>query len=402
MIELEEARQKILDTILPLPVESIPLAQATGRFLAEPILSPIDLPSFDNSAMDGYAVRAEDVKLARPDQPMRLTLSGKVTAGEAWAGKVDPGTCARVFTGSILPAGANAVVMQEDTRLMEERPDQVEVLEEVKPWENVRLRGEDIKSGMRLFEAGDGLTPGAIGLLAAVGVSEVRTRRQPKLGLIATGNELQEAGEDLGPGRIYESNRACLAAWLTTAGAEARVYPLVPDTLVATKTALAQAFGECDGVVTTGGVSVGELDLVKAAFAELGGEMQFWKVAVRPGKPFVFGRRQDKFFFGLPGNPVSAVVTFLLLVRPAVRRWQGARQVDLPSVPGQLAEPLVNRGERRHFMRVKVDNTGAVRSAGPQGSHHLGSLAVADGLVDVPPRTTLPAGTPVRVWRWVG
>jgi molybdopterin molybdotransferase len=218
--------------------------------------------------------------------------------------------------------------------------------------------------------------------------------------LLATGSELTEPGQPLAPGRIYESNQLALAPLLARCGAIARAYPLVPDTLSATRAALETAFAECDLVVTCGGVSVGEMDFVKAAFERLGGKLEFWKVAIKPGKPFLLGRLGSKLLFGLPGNPVSAFVTFLLLVRPAIVRWQGAAQVALPSHPAVLAEMIANPDARRHFMRVKVDETGHVRSAGLQGSHRLGSLANANGLLDVPPQTTLAAGSTVPVLRW--
>jgi molybdopterin molybdotransferase len=179
-----------------------------------------------------------------------------------------------------------------------------------------------------------------------------------------------------------------------------KVFPLVPDTADATRRALATAFEECDVVVTSGGVSVGELDFIKSAFTELGGELQFWKVAIRPGRPFVFGQWRGKFLFGLPGNPVSAFVTFLLLVRPALRRWQGATDVHLPRQMGILAEPLANPGDRRHFLRVRIDTAGQVRSAGAQASHILNSLAAANGLLDLPPQSSLPAGAAVQVLNW--
>jgi molybdopterin molybdotransferase len=187
---------------------------------------------------------------------------------------------------------------------------------------------------------------------------------------------------------------------LQRAGAIPKIFPIVPDTLAATMTLLERAFNECEAVVTSGGVSVGEMDFVKVAFEKLGGELQFWKVAIRPGKPFVFGRWRGKFLFGVPGNPVSALVTFLLLVRPALLRWQGTRDVDPPAHPGVLTAPLANPGDRRHFMRVCVNSSGMVSSAGLQASHALGSLASANGLIDVPPRSTLAAGTTVRVIRW--
>jgi molybdopterin molybdotransferase len=181
-----------------------------------------------------------------------------------------------------------------------------------------------------------------------------------------------------------------------------KLSPIVPDSHDATVAALEQTFSECDIVVTCGGVSVGEMDFVKPAFEKLGGELQFWKVAIRPGKPFVFGRRREKFLFGLPGNPVSAFVTFLLLVRPALLRWQGANDVSMPSMHSILAEPLVNRGDRRHFMRVRLNGAGKVYSSGQQASHALGSLAAADGLVDVPPQTTFHPGDSIKVLHWTG
>jgi molybdopterin molybdotransferase len=397
VLSLEEARERILAAIPPLTEEPVPVAAAWGRFAARDVVSPLDLPAFDNSAMDGYAVRAEDVAAASASSPVALRLAGQTAAGETFAGTLHPGECVRVFTGSALPAGADAVVMQEDTRLEPAKPGQVLILDRARPWENVRLRGEDVKRGATICEAGARVSAGVVGLLAATGIASVAMRRRPVIGLLATGSELLEAGAPWTPGKIYESHRVSLAPLLDRAGAVPRVFPLVPDTLDDTRRALEEAFSACDAVVTTGGVSVGELDWVKAAFESLGGELGFWKVAIRPGKPFVFGRWQEKFLFGLPGNPVSAVVTFLLLVRPALLRWQGAGSVALPAQNAVLAEPLVNRGDRRHFMRVRRDETGAVRLAGIQASHALSSLALADGLVDVPPATTLPAGASVSV-----
>lgn len=400
MLELEEALTRILAE-LPEPIpERVPLSEAHGRVLSEPIHSPMDLPPFDNSAMDGYAVRAADVSRAAVEAPTCLRLCGKTAAGETLAGEVTEGACVRVFTGSPLPRGADAVVMQEDTRT--EAPEAVEVLilDAIKLWENVRLRGEDVKRGARVADAGEVVTVGRVSLLAALGLTHVAVGRLPEVGLLATGSELREAGQPLAPGQIYESNRAGLAALLRRAGIAPHLYPLVTDTLATTHRALEEAFSECEIVITSGGVSVGEMDFVKNAFEQLGGQLQFWKLAIRPGRPFVFGRLGARFLFGLPGNPVSALVTFLLLVRPALLHWQGARQNELPSHPGVLSEALMNSGERRHFLRVHVDTAGMVRSAGTQASHILSSLAVANGLVDVPPKTILPPGAAVRVLLW--
>ena len=399
MLTYEEALSRVLAEMPPVKSEKISVAKAGGRFLAEPVSSLLDLPPFDNSAMDGYAVRAVDVSSASADKPVALRLVGQVGAGQVFKESVGVQTCVRLFTGTPLPTGADAVVMQEDTRV---EGDTVLVLDRARPWENVRLRGEDVKSGAVIATAGTRLSAGHLNLLAAIGTASVRVAKRPRVALLGTGSELRPPGKPLAPGQIYESNRVMLAAMLAECGAEARAYPLVPDTLTRTRNALQRAFAECDTVLTTGGASVGQLDFVKAAFAELGGSQECWKVAIKPGKPFIFGTLGGKFLFGLPGNPVSAFVTFLLLVRPALLRWQGAGEVALPSHPGTLAEALVNRGDRRHFVRVRVDAEGRVHSAGTQASHMLHSLAAANGLVDVPPATTLAAGAAVSVLRCSG
>ena len=396
MLDLETALARVL-AVLPSPrAELLPLTEASGRVLSESVLSLSELPLFDNSAMDGYAVRADDVRTAKPETPVRLQIKTRIPAGEFYAGELTTGECARLFTGSPMPRGADAVVMQEDTRVNASQPDEVLICDSAKKGENVRRQGEDLRRGTTLLEKGADLTPAAIGLLAATGVSHVSVATRPVIGLLATGSELREPGECPASGQIYESNRAMLAPLVANAGGIPRIYPIVPDTLQATRSALEHAFNECDCAVTSGGVSVGEMDFVKAAFEALGGEMNFWKVAIRPGKPFVFGQLGRKFLFGLPGNPVSAFVTFLLLVRPALRRWQGAHDISLPTQSGILGEAISNPGERRHFVRVRIEN-GEVFSSGPQASHVLTSLAGANGLLDLSPQATLAAGTSVRV-----
>jgi molybdopterin molybdotransferase len=399
VLALETALARVLAALPPPRTESLPLADATGRLLAESIHSPSDLPLFDNSAMDGYAVRAADVCAAKSEAPVRLRVAARIPAGSCFSGELAAGECARLFTGSPLPHGADAVVMQEDTRIDAMQPDEVLIGDSVHKGENVRRQGEDIRKGALLQEAGTTITAGNIGLLAAVGVAHVRVGRRPLVGLLATGSELREPGSTLSPGQIYESNRAMLSPLVSQGGGAAKIFPVVPDTLSATRAALHAALAECDLVVTSGGVSVGEMDFVKSAFEELGGELTFWKVAIRPGRPFVFGRLGAKFLFGLPGNPVSAFVTFLLLVRPALLRWQGARTVTLPAHSGVLGEAIANPGDRRHFVRVRVDDEGKVFSAGKQASHVLASLSAADGLLDMAPQVTLPAGAIVRVMR---
>ncbi|EEF57443.1 molybdopterin molybdotransferase MoeA [Pedosphaera parvula] len=400
MLELEDAVERILSVLPQGGIETVPLSGARQRVLAEGLFAPINLPVFDNSAMDGYAVRAEDVRTANSKSPVALHVIGRVAAGEMFSGDVVPGTCVRLFTGSPLPKGADAVLMQEDTVADDADSGRILCLDAVKPWENVRLQGEDIKTGVSIGQKGNVISPQLLGLIAALGVNEVTVGRRPVVGLLATGSELVEPGQPLPPGKIYESNRQMLAPLLEQGGAIPRVYPLVVDSSSATQAALEKALCECDLVVTSGGVSVGEMDFVKSAFEQLGGNLQFWKVSIKPGRPFVFGRCGEKFLFGLPGNPVSAFVTFLLLVRPALRYWQGASITGLRTQQGILDEPLSNSGDRRHFVRVTINGAGRVHSAGVQASHMLGSLAEANGLVDIPPKTILPAETVVPVMQW--
>ena len=400
MLELEDAQARILSQISPLPAEKVSLSVALNRYLAEKVTAAVDLPLFDNSAMDGYAVRASDVALAAAENPASLRIVGKVAAGENSMQRVENGSAIRIFTGSPLPADADAVVMQEDTRIDEKDSSKILVTDSVKPWENVRFRGEDVKARSVVGEVGDKLSTGRIGLLGALGVKDVSVRKQPVVGLLATGSELIEAGNPLLPGKIYESNRVSLGAMAVRASAIAKNYPIINDSLEQTTDALRKAFAECDCVVTSGGVSVGEFDFVKLAFATLGGELGFWRVSIRPGKPFVFGQYNGKYLFGVPGNPVSALVTFFLLVRPALLRMQGAHDVS-PSVTfGTLSETLSNTGDRRHFVRVSIDASGRIQSTGTQASHILSSLAEAHGLVDVPAKSMINAGETARVLLW--
>lgn len=400
MLSLEAALQRIIDSIEPLPPVSVPLLQAADRFLAEKLISPVNLPGFDNSAMDGYAVRAVDVSKASVETPATLRLIGRAAAGEVFSGELTTGTCVRVFTGSALPAGADAVIMQEDSRIEAASPNMALFLDAVKPWENVRFAGEDVKAGAPLLEPGLRLTPSRLQLLAATGHGSVKVGASPQVALLSTGNELIEPGQPLPAGKIYESNRTALAALVRHAGCHPHALPIVVDTPAETETSLRSALSSYDVVISSGGVSVGEFDFVKSAFELIGGKLEFWKVAIKPGRPFVFGQWGKKLFFGLPGNPASAMVTFALLVRPALLRLQAAANLSMPVLRSELAEAVTNTGDRRHFMRVRRDPEGLIRSAGGQGSHQIGSLADAEGLVDIPPKTTLPAGSQVSMLLW--
>ena len=398
MLELEEAVGRILAAVPTAAPECVSIGEADGRILAEGVRARIDLPIFDTSSMDGYALRSSEVTRASKEAPTRLKIIGRVAAGERWTGKIAENTCVRLFTGSPLPEGADAVVMQEDTNPVAD--EFVEVLDSVRPWENIRMQGEDVKKDSLLMDCGERLSAATLMLLAATGCASINVWKRPTVGLLATGSELVEAPMSLSAGQIFESNRIGLASVVKSVGGIPKVFAIAADTLSQTKKALNSALAECDILVTSGGVSVGEFDFVKIAFQSIGGNLDFWKVAIRPGKPFVFGQWKEKFLFGLPGNPVSAMVTCLVLVRPAVLRFQGASEAAIPDRWGILAEALSNCGERRHFMRVKVNDEGKVFSAGIQASHSLSSLAEADGVVDVPAQTTLQPGMLVRLLTW--
>lgn len=393
MLSLEEAQEKILSLISPGAVSTVPVDSALGGWLSEDVFSQADLPSFDNSAMDGYAVRSEDLGDVRVDRRIRLKCAQTIPAGAYPTFNLKPGECARIFTGSVLPRGADAVVMQEDVELQGEW---VEFQESVKPLENLRLRGEDLKRGETLANRGERLTPGLIAVMSASGVHHVRIGSRAKVVVLATGTELVEPGGELPPGGIYESNRAMLSAFLRESGATAEVAPLVPDTLQGTSEALERAFQTADVVISSGGVSVGDYDFVKEAFERIGGKWNFWRVALKPGKPFVFGTVGHKLFFALPGNPISAAVTFLLLVRPAVLKLQHAANVHLPALDGVMAERTQNRGDRPHFIRGIMSPDRVIRTSGPQASHLFRSFARANVLVRIPADAVLEQGTSVK------
>ncbi len=402
MISLEAALDKIFALARPLGIETLPLALASGRILRGDPTALADLPPFDNSAMDGYAVRAADTTGATPASPAVLRLTGAVPAGAAGGATVEPGACARIYTGSAVPAGADAVVLQEDTRIPADAAGLIHVLDSVKPLENLRLRGEDVRRGEMLAKNGVRLNAARLALLAACGHASVPVGQVPRTAILSTGNELRRPGETLAPGQIYESNSVMLRTLSGPVGITASVLRPVGDSLDAVSETLRRGLEEHDVIITSGGVSVGDYDYVKAAVTRLGGRLDLWRVAIKPGKPFALATFGEKILFGLPGNPVSAFVTFLLLVRPALLRMQGAADISLASHPGVLQQPIQNPGDRRHFVRVHVGPDGEVRPAGPQASHRLVSLAEANGLVDMPPRAEFEAGRMVSVLRWDG
>lgn len=389
MHTLEQALEKLLAAVQPAASEIIPIAAAHNRVLAQDVESPGALPPFDNSAMDGWAVRSADAAKI----PVSLEIAAHIPAGQSSGSELLSGQCARIFTGSPVPPGADAVVMQEDAR---REGNQVVLLDSVKPWENIRFRGEDIKPGARIAHEGDRVHPQLLALLSACGVAQLRARKKLRVAILATGNELREPGAQLRGGEIFESNRLMVAAALSNLHIDSQLLPIVPDDLSATVAALREA-ASCDAIITCGGVSVGEYDFVKAAVAELQGRIDFWRVAIKPGKPFVFANVLDKPLFGLPGNPVSAFVTFFLLVRPALLRMSGVRETAPQFGAAELAEEFRNPGDRRHFVRVWMDAEGRVHPTGPQASHRLATLAGANALLDMAPGEVFERGRRARV-----
>lgn len=385
LLPVEDALQQLLAAAQPLnDVETLPLSSALHRILADAVMAPLDVPGFDNSAMDGYALRVADLG-AGP-----LPVSQRVAAGQT-AAALQPGTVARIFTGAPVPAGADAVVMQEQCELLADG--QVHIAATVTAGQNVRQRGEDMAAGSCVLEAGTRLRPQELGLLASLGLADVRVRRQPRVAVFFTGDELVEPGQPLGPGQIYNSNRYMVVALLQEAGCQVTDLGIVRDALEATRTALREAAEAHDVVLTCGGVSVGEEDHVKAA-VQAEGTLQLWQIAIKPGKPLAWGRVGNAHFFGLPGNPVSSFVTFKVLVQPFLQALAGgqARPLRL-QVKSAFGRSSPER--RREYLRVRLENgpQGTVAAAYPQqGSGVLTSCCFADGLLDVAPGQTFAAG----------
>ncbi len=414
MMRLEEALDRMLAGVEPLPAEPVDLAKALGLVLAEPRSARHTLPPWDNSAMDGFAVRAADVGGAAGDRPVRLAVAGEVAAGSSPSGTVQPGQALRILTGAPVPPGADAVVPVEDTDAplgAAVLPTTVEIRRSVEPGAHIRRRGSDLREGDPLLEVGIRLGAVELAIAAAGGHGRLPAHRRPVVAVLATGDELVPPGADLGPAQIPESNTVALIAQAREAGAQAKPLGIAPDRLEVVTQRLREGIEQADVVVVSGGVSVGAHDVVKDAFAALG-KMDLWRVAVQPGKPLAFARAVDPgtgrqvLLFGLPGNPVSSFVTFELFVRPIIRRLAGhADPLARDIVRARLAEPVTKAPGRRAFLRVRLTRGAAevsegwlARLTGGQGSHVLSALAAADGLAVVPEEVEgLPAGTDVEV-----
>jgi molybdopterin molybdotransferase len=443
LLSVEEAQNRIFGAIAgPTEPEVAWLSEALGRVVAEAVDSAISLPPWDNSAMDGYALRSADVQGAAEDTPVTIEIIGEVRAGQAPDVTVGRGTAVRIATGAPVPPGADAVIPVEQTTPLDaagavagERgrdatgplPPRIAAHTAIPVGGSIRSKGSDLAAGTRILEAGTVVTPAAIGLAAGVGIDQLNVHRRPHVSVLATGDEIRSRDTDLGPAGIPDANGPALMAMIEAAGGYPDTLGIAADRFDDVRARLcAGLVGGAEAIIVSGGVSVGPYDVVRAAFEEFG-TMELWRVAVQPGKPFAFGTarapgddadptRPPTLLFGLPGNPVSTFVTFELFVRPALRRLAGHRESDLfrPRDRAVLLEPVTKSHGRRAYIRVFTerdrngspvrDDGGRVRvrlagGAGGQGSHVLSALAVADALAVIPEADdSLDAGAEVELW----
>jgi molybdopterin molybdotransferase len=393
MLAVRQALDFLLAAARPVEgVEHVPTLEANGRVLAEDQVAMLDVPSADNTQMDGYAVRATDCV----GGAAVLRVAQRIPAGSVGQ-PLQPGTAARIFTGALIPEGADAVVMQEQCEL---EGDQVTVRHAPQSGEWIRRRGEDVRIGSVILPAGTRLRSQELGLAASVGLATLPVRRRLRVAVFFTGDELAMPGEPLTPGAIYNSNRFTLRGLLENFGCEFTDYGIVPDSLQATRDTLREAARQHDLIITSGGVSVGEEDHIKPA-VEAEGRLDMWQIAVKPGKPLAFGEvRRDKgnaFFIGLPGNPVSSFITFLLFVRPFLLRLQGVSGPVEPRSIAMRADFDWPKPDRRNeFLRVRMNDEGGLELFPNQGSGVLTSTVWADGLIDNPPGQAIARGDVVR------
>ena len=396
MIAVEEAIHRILDQIHPLGKERLNILQSLGRVLGEDIIAPRNIPPWHNSAMDGYAVRWQDIQNASSKKGVVLTVLADLPAGRIFRGEVNPGEAVRIMTGAPLPQGADTVVQVEDT---EKAGDQVKILAAPEKGKNIRQAGEDVTAGERILEEGNLLRPAHIGLLASMQRSLASVYQAPRVAILSTGDELLEIDEPWEEGKIVNSNSYSLAAQVLECGALPLQLGIARDKPGDLSAKIQQGL-TADILVTSGGVSVGDYDLVKGMLQELG-KMNFWKVAMRPGQPLAFGEVFGKPLFGLPGNPVSSMVSFEQFVRPSILKMAGHRNLFRATVKARLGENIEKKAGLIHFIRCRLVHEGELIYAwttGEQGSGILSSMVKAQGLIVLPPEENLArAGQEVNV-----
>lgn len=380
LLSVEAARQKILDAVVPVTaITRVAVRSGLNRILAQNVRAKIDVPSHNNSAMDGYALNARDIPPAGAIQT--LAVIGTAWAGKPFSGTPEPGECVRIMTGAVMPIGTDTVVMQEDVELEGNR---IRLDSAHKTGQNVRFAGEDISAGAIALPRGKRLLPAELGLIASVGVAEVDVYRRLRAAFFSTGDELRSLGEPLETGQIYDSNRYTLYGMLERLGVEIIDMGVVRDRRVALEQAFREAASCADVIITSGGASVGEADFISGVLAEVG-QIHFWKVAMKPGRPLAFGRVGSAVFFGLPGNPVSVMATFYQFVQPAIRRMMGEQDINPPTFKVRSAGVFKKRPGRVEFQRgiLTQDNNGqlVVHTTGQQGSGILRSMSMANCFV---------------------
>ena len=390
MISEEEARNRILEAVRTTPERTVPLSKALDCFSAREVVARLALPTFDNSAMDGYAVVASSCA-----KGARLRVIGEQPAGRDRQLRISPGEAVRIFTGAPIPAGADAIVMQEDTT---REGSEVVVNVDVDLGEFIRRRGADLAEGQKILERGEQIRSTTIALLASQGFTDMTIGGEVNAAILSTGDELVTPGKKLDQGQIYDSNSMLLQALMQGCGASVTSVEHCPDQREPLLKAIRRGITN-HVLVITGGVSVGEHDLVQTTLRTLGASIDIWRVAIKPGKPFLFGQANECAVFGLPGNPVSAFVTFLQFVRPAILKMMGADDLSLRTMPARLTVDLVNEGDRPHYVRGKTEN-GAFVPIGRQESHALFGLNRSNALLRVAAGESLKAGEIVYVQLW--
>jgi len=397
VLPVEQAQELVLQSIEELDPEARDISQALDYFVSDTVVSPCNVPPFDNSAMDGFALRSDETASATVARPVRLRVAGTVRAGDARLLSISQGECLRIMTGAILPEGADSVVKIEDVEVAD---DHVLLTAPVPGGENVRIAGEDIHESDVLMVPGTQLRPQELGVLASLGIARITVTRKPRVSLLTTGDELVGIDDPLAPGKIRDSNRYSISGLVRRLGCEPVELGVIRDERKKMETAFKDALAGSDVVISTGGVSMGEYDLVRETISSLG-EIKFWKVNMKPGKPLLFAVASGKPVFGLPGNPVSCMVSFELFVRPALLKMMGSRTLFKEELEGRLVSGLSKRKGRSEFRRGKMRREGdvlLVELTGPQGSGILTSLVRGNCLIHLPEGTEdLEAGASVRV-----
>ncbi|MGQ9586354.1 MAG: molybdopterin molybdotransferase MoeA [Anaerolineae bacterium] len=398
MLSVEEALERVLAAFAPLEGETIPILEGLGRVLAEDVYAEMDIPPLPNTAMDGYAVQSRDTRGASEERPVRLRVIQDLAAGYVATSEVLPGTAIRIMTGAPIPPGADAIVRFEDTRLEGEW---VAILKQVSPGKEIRAAGEDVQRGQKVLEKGMELRPQEIGMLAALGRPQVQVHRRPRVAILATGDEVIEVNAPWQPGKIRNSNSYANAAQVLRYGGQPILLGIARDDVTELTERIHAGLQQgADLFLTSGGVSVGDFDVVKEVLATQG-EVRFWRVRMKPGKPLAFGHIRGVPLLGLPGNPVSAMVSFELFARPAILKMLGKSRLGKPTVEAILEDGIARKDGRRHFVRVAVERQGGqyvARLTGEQGSGILLSMVRAQGLAIIPENVgSMPPGSRVQV-----